>query len=112
MNMRNWVSQLRKGLTELVVLAALKPGEAYGYELLQRINQFDGLALTESTVYPLLARLKEEHLVKVRAAASPTGPPRRYYQLTAAGQKRLQEMLEQWREIGNSVDHFVNGSLK
>ncbi len=107
--MRSWVSQLRKGVTELVVLAALQSGEAYGYELLQRINQFEGLALTESTVYPLLARLKREQFVSVRAAPSPSGPPRRYYKLTAAGLRRLKEMLEQWQIVDAAVDQLANG---
>src|SRR3990172_6042798 len=106
-NMGNWTSQIRKGVTELVVLAALRRGEAYGYELLQRINQINGLALSESMVYPLLARLRSDELVKVRAAPSATGPPRRYYQLTSAGKNRLNEMLAQWRALGVAVDHLV-----
>ena len=108
--MRIWLTQLRKGVTELVVLAALRQGEAYGYELLQRINHINGLALTESTVYPLLARLKEDGFVKVRAAPSTAGPPRRYYQLTAAGRQRLTDMLEHWRLVGTAVNHLVKGN--
>lgn len=107
--MQSWMSQLRKGVTELTVLAALRQGEAYGYELLQRINHIEGLALTESTVYPLLARLKREKFVSVRAASSPSGPPRRYYKLTATGQKRLQEMLSQWKLMGNAVSQLAEG---
>ena len=105
--MQSWISQFRKGVTELVVLAALRKGEAYGYELLQRINRIDGLALTESTVYPLLARLKRDQLVKVRAAPSSSGPPRRYYRLTEAGRQRLCDMLDHWRRVGNSVEHLL-----
>ena len=104
--MRSWVSQLRKGVTELVVLAALRQGEAYGYELLQRINSIDGLALTESMVYPLLARLKREGFVTLRAAPSPAGPPRRYYSLTQAGRQRLEDMLEQWRSVSAAVEEL------
>lgn len=105
--MHSWLSQLRKGVTELVVLAALRQGEAYGYELLQRINRFDGLSLTESSVYPLLARLKREKFVNVRAAPSPSGPPRRYYKLTAAGRRRLRDMLEQWQAVGTAVSQLA-----
>ena len=105
--MRTWVSQLRKGVTELVVLAALRQGEAYGYELLQRINRIDSLALTESTVYPLLARLKREQFVSVRAAPSPTGPPRRYYRLTDAGRQRVEDMCEHWQAIGVAVGQLL-----
>jgi len=107
--MRSWTSQLRKGVTELVVLAALRQGEAYGYELLQRINDIDGLSLTESTVYPLLARLKREQFVNVRAAPSPSGPPRRYYKLTSTGRRRLRDMLEQWQAVGTAVELLTDG---
>jgi PadR family transcriptional regulator PadR len=110
--MRTWVSQLRKGVTELVVLAALRQGEAYGYQLLQRINQFDGLALTESTVYPLLARLKREQFVSVRSARSPSGPPRRYYQLTDTGRQRLDGMGQEWRAVGTAVDELLKGEAE
>ncbi len=105
--MHSWVTQLRKGVTELVVLAALRGGEAYGYELLQRINGMDGLALTESTVYPLLARLKREKYVDVRAAPSRSGPPRRYYRLTDDGCNRLREMLREWRTVGIAVEQLA-----
>lgn len=105
--MQSWISQLRKGVTEMVVLAALRPGEAYGYELLRRINDIEGLALTESQVYPLLARLAGDQFVRVRTAPSPTGPPRRYYQLTTAGRRHLSEMIQSWRQIGTAVDHLL-----
>lgn len=101
--MNNWTSQIRKGLVELVVLAALDQGEAYGYELLQRINQISRLDLTESTVYPLLARLSRDKLVRVRVAPSPYGPPRRYYQLTAAGRQQLAQMKTHWHKLNENL---------
>lgn len=107
--METWVSQLRKGVTELVVLAALRQGEAYGYELLQRINLVDGLALTESSVYPLLARLNRNELVTVRSSASPSGPPRRYYKLTSAGRRRLKAMSVEFRAVGLAVEQLIQG---
>jgi len=108
--MKTWVSQIRKGVTELTVLAALQQGEAYGYELLQRINHIDGLALTESTVYPLLARLHRDKFVRVRTAPSPAGPPRRYYQLTPEGRRRLHDMVMHWRAVGTAVDELLGGA--
>jgi PadR family transcriptional regulator PadR len=108
--MRSWVTQLRKGVVELAVLGALKEGEAYGYQLLQRINRIDGLGLTESTVYPMLARLAREGTLEVRAVASPSGPPRRYYRLTAAGRRRLGEMIGHWRDVQAGLDGLLGGS--
>ena len=108
--MRSWVAQLRKGLVELCVMAALRQGEAYGYQILQRLGQVEGLAVTESTVYPILARLaRDDGLVKVRAAPSPAGPPRRYYRLTALGRSRLREMTGHWQDIQLAVDQLLGG---
>lgn len=106
-----WTTQLRKGLTELIVLAALKPSEAYGYELLQRVNGVDGLTLTESTVYPLLAKLKRNAYVTVRAVPSTSGPPRRYYRLTKDGQKRLLTLAQQWADVSNAVNLVLEGQF-
>jgi PadR family transcriptional regulator PadR len=102
-----WTTQLRKGVIELAVLGALARGEAYGYELLQRLNALDGLALKESTVYPLLARLTKEKLLSVRSAPSELGPPRRYYRLTSQGQARLSEMTDEWEQLQIAVNHFL-----
>ncbi len=105
--MRTWVSQLRKGLVELSVMAALRDGEAYGYQILQRLTATEELATTESAVYPILARLARDGLVKVRAAPSPSGPPRRYYRLTALGKARLKEMSLYWKGIIVAVNNLL-----
>ena len=110
--MKSWVTQLRKGIGELVVLAALRRGEAYGYALLQRINQTNGLGMTESTVYPLLARLTDDGCLTVRAVASKSGPPRRYYKLTKLGRSRLREMSHLWNDFSSGVEVLLNGEQK
>ncbi len=102
-----WTAQLRKGLVELAVLAALKAGEAYGYQLLQRINAFPGLNLNEPTVYPMLARLTRDGYLTVRKAPSPQGPPRRYYRLTPTGRKRLGQMLKLWQLTNESLTQLI-----
>lgn len=105
--MRSWVAQLRKGLVELCVMGVMREGEAYGYEILQRLGAAAGLAITESTVYPILARLSKDGLLSVRAAPSPAGPPRRYYSLTPLGQSRLREMAGYWRDICSAVNGLI-----
>lgn len=107
--MQTWVTQLRKGLVELCVMRLLAAREAYGYQVLQQLNAATGLELTESTLYPVLARLARDGLVKAREAPSPSGPPRRYYRLTSAGQTRLAELTHQWNQVRDSVDHLLNG---
>ena len=106
---RSWATQVRKGLVELTVLAAVGGvNEAYGYELLQRLAAADPLLVTtESTLYPALARLSDDQLLAVRQVPSQTGPPRRYYRLTAAGRRRLAEMSQHWNQMRRAVDALL-----
>ena len=108
--MKSWLAQVHKGLVELCVMSVLREQEAYGYQLLQRLQSSPGLAISESTVYPILARLTREGLLTVRDAPSPAGPTRRYYSLTRSGGARLSEMAAAWAEIESSVGDLVNGS--
>ena len=105
--MKCWSAQLRIGLVELAVLAALRDEEAYGYQLLQKLNALPAFQVTESTVYPLLARLTKDKLVKVRVGPSPHGPPRRYYLLTAAGRRHLDGMKTHWQQLTHSLDALI-----
>jgi PadR family transcriptional regulator, regulatory protein PadR len=105
--LESWIAQLRKGLVELCILGALREKEAYGYQILQRLRQAEGVAITDSSVYPILARLAKEDLIAVRLGKSPDGPPRRYFHLTALGRKRFDEMIESWRSIGREVEQFI-----
>jgi len=106
-----WNTQLRKGLAELCVLAAVQRlGEAYGYQLVQFLTEHDGLELTESTVYPLLARLAREGQLSVTSAPSPNGPPRRYYRLTITGKRSLETMLHHWTALGASIRRLVDSN--
>ncbi len=102
-----WLQQTRKGLAELCVLAALRGEEAYGYAILKKLSAAGSLSFTESTVYPVLARLAEEGDVVMREAQSPDGPVRRYYRLTAKGRRRLAALQANWRALRDDVDAHV-----
>jgi PadR family transcriptional regulator PadR len=108
---QQWITQFRKGLVELCVMAALRDEEAYGYQIVEKLADVAGLEVTESTVYPVLARLARDRCVTVRTAPSPAGPPRRYYRLSETGRKRLQEMIGHWRAIQDSVNRLTQGTL-
>jgi PadR family transcriptional regulator PadR len=107
--MQSWITQFRKGLVELCVMAVLQGEEAYGYQIVEQLGKVTGLEVTESTVYPVLARLARDRLVTVRVAPSPAGPARRYYRLSEAGRGRLVEMLNDWRVIQQSVQQLTQG---
>lgn len=108
--MSHWESQLRKGVVELAVLAVLAQEEAYGYRIVERLRDLDGLALTESTVYPALLRLAREGLLAVRSEASPSGPTRRYYRLTNEGRRHLCRMAQGWKTVSRSLSSLIEGA--
>ena len=109
--MSAWVAQLRRGLVELCVLAILNAGEAYGYEIVDKLNDEANLDVSESTVYPILARLHRDKQLAQRKVASSTGPPRRYFQLTEAGRRRFEEMTKEWESLNASVRQLVKKGL-
>ena len=100
----NWSTQLRKGLLELCVLAALKREQLYGYDIVKRLAAGGGLSMGEGTVYPLLSRFKKEGLVETTLVESAGGPARKYYRLTAKGRLMLVKMLAHWAEVRAGID--------
>ena len=103
MGLSNWRTQIRKGLLDLCVLNFLGGREYYGYDLVQDLKHIDGLRMREGTVYPILARLEEDGLVKSRVRPSTSGPPRKYFKITAAGRRAVKEMNEHFQEMAAAV---------
>jgi PadR family transcriptional regulator, regulatory protein PadR len=99
----NWTTQLRKGLLELAILNALSDGPLYGYEIVRRLGDVDGLVITEGTVYPILSRLKNEAYVETYLQESSEGPPRKYYRLTGDGRGELRRMNEHWERLHGAI---------
>jgi PadR family transcriptional regulator PadR len=104
---RNPVSQLRKGVLEYCVLALLRDGERYGFELVRALSETEGLLVSEGTIYPLLSRLRRDELVSTSWQESESGPPRRYYQLTDTGKRALGEFSAEWIRFRDAVDSLV-----
>ena len=102
-----WKTELRRGVVELCVLLVLQRGEAYGYEIVERLRDEAQLEFTESTVYPVLSRLHRQSYLSLRRGPSPSGPPRRYFRLTASGRKRLQSMIKQWRTLNERIENLL-----
>lgn len=101
---RHVLSQLRRGVLEYCVLALLRDGERYGFELVRTLAQVDGLVTSEGTLYPLLNRLRREQLVTTFWQESEAGPPRRYYRLTPVGQAALVDFTVEWTRFRDAVD--------
>lgn len=88
--------QLKRGLLEVCVLAAIKTGDSYGYQIIKDMKPC--LALSESTLYTVLKRLEAAELLTVRTAEH-NGRLRKYYHITEAGRQRLEEFKVEWKEI-------------
>jgi PadR family transcriptional regulator PadR len=101
---RNAVTQLRRGTLEYCVLALLRDGRRYGFELVRTLSAADGLLVSEGTIYPLLSRLRRDQLVTTSWQESGAGPPRRYYQLTEIGERALADFIYEWARFRDAVD--------
>ncbi|MBU1048881.1 PadR family transcriptional regulator [Candidatus Bipolaricaulota bacterium] len=104
--MNLWISQFRRGLLELCVLNLLFVHEDHGYQIVQRLKNVEGLDVRESTVYPILARMKAEGFLLVRDEPSQAGPPRRVFRLSAPGRERLRALNAYWDLLTESVSQL------
>ena len=103
---KDWVRQLRKGLLEFCLLNLLHSSESYGYEIVQRLKQIEELVVRESTVYPILARLRQAGYLKVRVVPSSGAPPRRYFSLTHMGDSYTHEINGYWDSLNKAINYL------
>lgn len=95
--------QLKRGLLDVCVLAAIKNEDSYGYRIIKDMKPY--LELSESTLYTILKRLELAQMLTVRSAEH-GGRLRKYYRITPAGLRRIEEFKEEWKEI-MSIYQFV-----
>jgi PadR family transcriptional regulator, regulatory protein PadR len=106
------IGQLRRGVLEFCVLALLREGELYAFDLVRALGDADGLVTSEGTLYPLLARLRREGSVESSWRESASGPPRRYYRITKDGEAALRAFAGQWARFRDSVDNLIESGAK
>ena len=95
--------QLKRGLLDVCVLAAIKNDDSYGYKIIKDMKPY--ISLSESTLYTILKRLEAAHMLTVRTAEH-GGRLRKYYSITQEGIQRIEEFKEDWKEI-LSIYRFV-----
>lgn len=88
--------QIKRGLLDVCVLAAIKDEDSYGYQIIKDVKPY--VEISESTLYPILRRLESSALLTVRTAEH-NGRLRKYYHITDKGLKRIEEFKTEWREI-------------
>jgi PadR family transcriptional regulator PadR len=107
MTMENWQEQLRRGGLDLAILSTVAPEPRYGFEIIRHLKESTDLVVAEGTIYPILGRLTREGLLSARWNASAGPHPRKYYQLTAAGRRVLDDMTDHWREFTKKIDRLL-----
>ena len=95
--------QLKRGLLDVCVLAAIKSEDSYGYKIIKDLKPY--IALSESTLYTILKRLEGAEMLTVRTAEH-DGRLRKYYHITKAGRRRIEEFKSEWAEM-LSIYQFV-----
>lgn len=88
--------QLKRGMLDVCVLAAIKSEDSYGYKIIKDLKPY--IALSESTLYTILKRLEGAQMLTVRTAEH-DGRLRKYYRITAAGRRRIEEFKTEWAEM-------------
>lgn len=88
--------QLKRGLIEVCVLKVLTRGDSYGYQLIKDISPY--IALSESTLYPILKRLEAADLLSVYSVEH-NSRLRKYYKLTDGGHAKIQAFVLEWQEV-------------
>jgi len=95
--------QLKRGLLEVCVLAAIRNEDSYGYKIIKDMSPY--LEMSESTLYTILKRLEGAELLTVRSAEH-GGRLRKYYHITPQGRDRIEEFRDDWKEI-EAIYRFI-----
>ena len=95
--------QLKRGLLDVCVLAAIRHNDSYGYQIIKDFKPY--VTVSESTLYPILRRLEANKLLTVYSAEH-NGRLRKYYRITDAGIKRISDFTDEWKEI-MSIYKFI-----
>jgi len=97
-------AQLKRGVLDVCVLAAIKNEDSYGYKIIKDVSPV--LKLSESTLYTILKRLEEADMLEVRPTMH-EGRVRKYYHIKSKGIKRIEEFKSEWKEIMNIYSFII-----
>lgn len=96
--------QLKKGLLDVCVLAAIKNEDSYGYKIIKDVKPY--VEMSESTLYTILKRLEVMGMLTVHTSEH-GGRLRKYYHITSTGLARIKDFKNEWREV-MSIYQFVS----
>jgi PadR family transcriptional regulator PadR len=102
-------TQLLRGVLDTCLLALIAEQPRYGYEIVEALSERGLTLVSEGSIYPLLSRLQRAGLVSAYHLPSPSGPPRKYYELTPEGQAELASGRHSWTEFADAVGRVLHG---
>lgn len=110
---KKFQKEMNSGTASLVLLSTLSQNEEpmYGYQIgkLLNKNRDSTIAMKQGALYPVLRSLEKNALLSSQVEPSVSGPPRRYYQITAKGRETLNEWVKIWQETKKFVDNTLEG---
>jgi len=105
-----WQEQLRRGSLDLAILLSVSAGPRYGLAIIQHLEAFTDLVVTEGTIYPILGRLTREGLLEAEWVEGEAPHARKYYKLTRSGAKRLTTMKAEWRAFADKISRLMDAA--
>ncbi|MDQ3402628.1 MAG: PadR family transcriptional regulator [Actinomycetota bacterium] len=104
-------SQLLKGVLDLAVLAVLRDGDGYGYDVLRRLRQGGLEEVADASVYGTLRRLYRAGYLTSYVVPSDEGPHRKYYGVNEAGRERMVESEKAYRSFAEAMDGILRNGV-
>ena len=102
-------NQMKRGLLDVCVLAAIRDEDSYGYRIVKDLSPY--VEISESTLYPTLRRLENGQMLTVRTAEH-NGRLRKYYHITDSGIERLKQFESEWKELMQIYEFVTRGGEK
>ena len=105
-----WQEQLRRGALDFAILLAVSPGPKYGLAIIQYLEAFTDLVVTEGTIYPILGRLTRDGFLHAWWVDDEGSHPRKYYRLTRIGAARLRVMTAEWSTFTDKISRLIDAA--
>ncbi len=97
--------EFKKGVIEICVLNFIKEEDRYGYQIVQELEE--KFQVKESTIYPILKRLHKDSFLDTYLKESVSGPARKYYKLTKTGERKLNQLIDDWQSFVKVVNEYL-----
>ncbi len=105
-------NDLVQGTLDLLILRTIAPEPMHGWAIAKRIQQIsqEVLQVQQGSLYPALHRLEQQGWIRAKWAESETGRQAKFYSLTAAGRRQMEQETENWNRLSAAIDLVIEGA--